>query len=204
MYLGSGALAFFLLCGALSVVGALAGNSRPSSPDGGNTAQSAPSYPTMASPSATVAPTPGTAASSAATQPTVVTTTVTETEEIPFATTTVEDPSMASGTRKVRTKGVAGTRTRTYQVTLTDGVQTGKQLLHEEVSKQPVTEVIAVGAKATAKCDPNYSGACVPIASDVDCAGGSGDGPAYVTGPVKVIGTDIYHLDRDGDGIGCE
>ena|SRR5215204_5024878 len=53
------------------------------------------------------------------------------------------------------------------------------------------------------QCDPNYSG-CVPIASDVDCAGGSGNGPAYVKGPVKVIGKDIYRLDRDGDGIGCE
>ena len=53
-------------------------------------------------------------------------------------------------------------------------------------------------------CDPNYSGACVPIASDVDCAGGSGNGPAYVRGPVRVIGRDIYGLDRDGDGIGCE
>ncbi len=53
------------------------------------------------------------------------------------------------------------------------------------------------------KCDPNYSG-CVPIASDVDCAGGSGDGPAYVQGPINVIGTDIYGLDRDNDGIACE
>jgi len=54
-----------------------------------------------------------------------------------------------------------------------------------------------------ARCDPNYDG-CVPIASDVDCAGGSGNGPAYVQGPVQVIGDDIYGLDRDGDGIGCE
>ena len=53
-------------------------------------------------------------------------------------------------------------------------------------------------------CDPNYSGACVPIASDVDCAGGSGNGPAYVAGPVRVVGRDIYGLDRDGDGIGCD
>jgi hypothetical protein len=37
------------------------------------------------------------------------------------------------------------------------------------------------------QCDPNYS-PCVPIASDVDCAGGHGDGPAYVKGPVRVIG----------------
>ena len=53
------------------------------------------------------------------------------------------------------------------------------------------------------ECDPNYSG-CVPIASDVDCAGGNGNGPAYIKGPVKVIGKDIYGLDTDRDGIGCE
>ncbi|MPZ83804.1 MAG: hypothetical protein GEV28_26795 [Actinophytocola sp.] len=52
-------------------------------------------------------------------------------------------------------------------------------------------------------CDPNYSG-CVPVAPDVDCAGGSGNGPAYVQGPVTVIGSDIYDLDRDGDGTGCD
>lgn len=57
--------------------------------------------------------------------------------------------------------------------------------------------------KPASQCDPNYSG-CVPIADDVDCAGGKGDGPAYVRGPVRVIGTDIYKLDADKDGIGCE
>jgi hypothetical protein len=44
----------------------------------------------------------------------------------------------------------------------------------------------------------------VPIASDVDCAGGSGNGPAYVEGPVRVVGEDIYGLDHDNDGTGCE
>ncbi|MGE3287253.1 MAG: hypothetical protein AB7J32_14275 [Pseudonocardia sp.] len=53
-------------------------------------------------------------------------------------------------------------------------------------------------------CHPNYAGACVPIASDVDCAGGSGNGPAYVRGPVRIIGEDVYGLDRDGDGTACE
>jgi hypothetical protein len=53
------------------------------------------------------------------------------------------------------------------------------------------------------QCDPNYTG-CVPVASDVDCAGGSGNGPAYVDGPVNVIGDDIYDLDRNNDGVACE
>ena len=56
---------------------------------------------------------------------------------------------------------------------------------------------------AKPKCHPSYS-PCVPIASDVDCAGGSGNGPAYVQGPVTVVGNDIYELDKDGNGTGCE
>lgn len=74
----------------------------------------------------------------------------------------------------------------------------------------PTTAVPTTAAPTTTstapsgpKCDPNYSG-CVPIASDVDCAGGSGNGPEYVQGPIKVIGTDIYGLDADDDGIACE
>src|SRR4051794_31684709 len=51
-------------------------------------------------------------------------------------------------------------------------------------------------------CTPGYS-PCLPRASDYDCAGGSGNGPAY-TGRVTVAGPDIYDLDRDGDGVGCE
>jgi hypothetical protein len=39
----------------------------------------------------------------------------------------------------------------------------------------------------------------------VDCEGGSGNGPAYVSGPVRITGEDIYGLDgSDNDGIGCE
>ena len=52
-------------------------------------------------------------------------------------------------------------------------------------------------------CHPSYSG-CVPIASDVDCAGGSGNGPAYVSGPIQINGDDPYGLDSDNDGLGCK
>jgi hypothetical protein len=104
----------------------------------------------------------------------------------------------------VTTKGVAGVRTQTYEVTLTDGKETGRKLIGDAVTKKPVTKVVAVGTKAASNgCDPNYR-PCVPIASDVDCAGGSGNGPAYVDGPVTVVGSDIYDLDRDGDGVACD
>ena len=132
---------------------------------------------------------------------------VVETEKIPYATRRVRDSSLASGATRVRTKGVAGVRTLTYEVTLTNGDETGRKLLNTVV-KKPVTKVVAVGTKPKAekpsrRCDPNYGG-CVPIASDVDCAGGSGNGPAYVSGPVEVIGSDIYRLDNDSDGYGCD
>lgn len=34
--------------------------------------------------------------------------------------------------------------------------------------------------------------------------GVSGDRPAYVRGPVEVIGEDIYGVNSDGNRIGCE
>jgi len=57
---------------------------------------------------------------------------------------------------------------------------------------------------ATEGCNRNYT-PCVPDDPvDVDCAGGTGNGPSYVAGPVWVIGKDVYGLDADHDGIGCE
>ncbi|HEX7632854.1 MAG TPA: G5 domain-containing protein [Candidatus Saccharimonadales bacterium] len=131
---------------------------------------------------------------------------ITETEPIPFESTTVDDATLAKGTTKVTTEGVNGVKTNTYKVTYTDGNETKRELANSQVTTQPVTKVTAVGTyvKPAPSCDPNYAGACVPIASDVDCAGGSGNGPAYVAGPVRVVGRDIYGLDRDGNGVGCE
>ncbi|MET8906657.1 G5 domain-containing protein [Micromonospora sp. NPDC004551] len=173
-----------------------------SAPNGGEAAAPAPAVADVATPTAAASTTE--AAPSESPSPQVETRIVTTTEKIAYSTRTVKDSSLAEGTKKIRTRGAAGVRTLTYQVTVTDGVQTGKKLVRSVVTKAPVTQVIAVGTKQTRQCDPNYSGACVPIASDVDCAGGSGNGPAYVDGPVRVVGEDIYDLDRDGDGIACD
>jgi hypothetical protein len=130
--------------------------------------------------------------------------TVTKTKSIAFTTKTVTDSSLTKGKKVTRTAGKAGVRTLTYRVTLSDGKQTAKKLITSVVTRKPVTKVVAVGTRSASGCDPNYSGGCVPIADDVDCAGGSGNGPAYVNGPVRVVGSDIYDLDRDGDGIACD
>lgn len=50
-----------------------------------------------------------------------------------------------------------------------------------------------------AGCNPNYEG-CIPNSTqDLDCS----DIKKLGLAPVKVIGTDVYRLDRDGDGIAC-
>ena len=45
-------------------------------------------------------------------------------------------------------------------------------------------------------CHPSYVGACLPPDRDVDCKD--------VPNPVTVVGPDVYRLDRDNDGVGCE
>lgn len=52
-------------------------------------------------------------------------------------------------------------------------------------------------------CHSSYSGCLRADASDYDCARGSGNGP-YYTDKVRVIGPDVFGLDRDHDGWGCE
>ena len=64
-----------------------------------------------------------------------------------------------------------------------------------------VGEVVDPGSSADVACTPGYD-PCLPPSSDYDCEGGEGNGPSY-TGPVEVTGEDVYELDRDGDGVGC-
>lgn len=133
-------------------------------------------------------------------EPTIETKTETTTESIPYTSSSIETNSLNKGKTQTQTSGINGVKTITDTITFTDGVET-KRTSAESITASPVNEVILSGTYVAPvpKCDKNYSG-CVPIASDVDCASGSGNGPAYTTGPVKVIGSDVYDLDRDGNG----
>jgi pyruvate/2-oxoglutarate dehydrogenase complex dihydrolipoamide acyltransferase (E2) component len=69
----------------------------------------------------------------------------------------------------------------------------------------PTTQPPPPPTTSARNCHPSYEGACLdPTASDYDCAGGSGNGPKYVQGPVKVRPPDPFDLDADADGLGCE
>ncbi|GAB3618319.1 hypothetical protein GCM10027416_28760 [Okibacterium endophyticum] len=145
--------------------------------------------------------------------PTVTVSEVQEVTSIPYQQTTVEDPNLDIGTTAITTPGVSGEKVTTYRITSRDGVEISRVVAEEVVTVQPVTEVTSQGTRQPAPpppapdaggCHASYAGVCVPIASDVDCAGGSGNGPEYVRGPLQVVGTDVYDLDRDGDGIACD
>jgi hypothetical protein len=67
----------------------------------------------------------------------------------------------------------------------------------------PIKKTEPVPKKAEPRCHTSYSGCLKPDSGDYDCAGGTGNGPNY-TGLVEVLGPDVFDLDRDNDGWGCE
>lgn len=151
--------------------------------------------------------------------PVIVAKSVTQTQSVAYTSSIINDPSIPKGSTKITTGGINGTQAMIFMVTLTDGVQTSKDLISSSLTTPPVNKVTSIGtyvapaaqsspksSQSNTDCDSNYSGACVPnvYPTDVDCGGGSGNGPYYVYGPLRVIGTDHYGLDRDGDGAACE
>ena len=102
------------------------------------------------------------------------------------------------------------TSTSTTTTTSTSTTSTSTTVARPVTTPVTVATTVPVArltptTRAPAACDPNYSGACVPIDSDVDCGGGSGNGPSYVYAKrFQVTGSDIYGLDSDNDGIACE
>ncbi|WP_242504281.1 G5 domain-containing protein [Promicromonospora panici] len=189
-----------LLIGLIFTVATLTSDDEPVDANPAAVADATPSN----SPAVTQSPT-------AKPEPVTTTKKVTKKEMIPFQKVTREDSNLDKGTKKITTEGVKGVRTKTYRVTYIDGEETDRKVVKDVVTRKPVDQVTSIGTRTPppppepepSNCDPNYSG-CVPIASDVDCEGGSGNGPAYASGPVRVTGTDIYDLDSNGDGVGCE
>ena len=77
----------------------------------------------------------------------------TTTEEIPFETMTQADTSLEKGKSRILYSGQPGVRTIQTQVTVVNGVETRK-VLSSEVTKQPISQIIGVGAKEEAPLKP--------------------------------------------------
>ncbi|MBQ6461477.1 G5 domain-containing protein [Candidatus Saccharibacteria bacterium] len=72
--------------------------------------------------------------------------TLTEEIEIPFEEETVKDYNLEPGTREVRQFGEIGTKLLTYEVFYENNVEVTRKLISEEVKREPVTRIVAVGA----------------------------------------------------------
>lgn len=74
--------------------------------------------------------------------------------EVAFGTTYKDDSTLAKGKTKVITEGVNGVRTKTYKVTYTDGVETAREKISDEITVQPVNRVVANGTYVQPQSQP--------------------------------------------------
>jgi micrococcal nuclease len=74
----------------------------------------------------------------------------------------------------------------------------GKRAGRWQACAAPIAPVAAPVEPAQG-CHPSYT-PCLPVVDDLDCA----DVRALGKAPVRVVGSDPYRLDGDGDGYGCE
>lgn len=78
--------------------------------------------------------------------------TMTQQEKIDFTVQQIEDSDRSVGYRKVKTPGVEGEKTVTYEVEMRNGEEVSRRAIKTVVTKQPVKQVEVVGTKN------NYSG----------------------------------------------
>lgn len=83
--------------------------------------------------------------------------TLTVEEEIPFGEREEQDANMERGVEEVRQLGEVGVKKVTYNVLYVDNKEVLRELVSEEITREPVDRVVAVGAK---KSIPPEWGTC--------------------------------------------
>ena len=115
------------------------------------------------------------------------------TEPVPFETVKQADPTLAKGQTKVLTAGQNGERTILTEVSVVDG-QEVRRVVESKVTKEPVSQILAVGTKEDAQSTPQPSPSPVVTAKGTQEEGHVGEAPvqpenqAY-TGVVEAKGT---------------
>ena len=115
------------------------------------------------------------------------------TEPIPFEIINQADPTLAKGQTRVLTAGQNGERTILTEVSVVDG-QEVRRVVESKLTKEPVSQIIAVGTKEDAQPTPQPSPSPVVTAKGTQEEGHVGEAlvqpeaPAY-TGVVEAKGT---------------
>ena len=124
--------------------------------------------------------------------------TVTETKKeiIPFETKTVNDDTVEYGKTVVKTEGINGEKTYTYDVIYEGEKEISRKLVKEEITKQSVTKIIANGTKVVWRCKDTtsydgYSG------NDNLCTSSTGE-QRYVGDCAAVALDSSYHPSQRG------
>ncbi len=74
--------------------------------------------------------------------------TVTEKQVVGFETKTINDENLFQGETAVRQEGQLGEKVLEYEIKYSDGTETSRRLLSENIAIQPIAKIIANGTKA--------------------------------------------------------
>lgn len=74
----------------------------------------------------------------------------TEDKNIDFETERITDSDLFYGRQRVVQKGINGLERRIYEVILEDGQEVGNKLIQKDVIREPVKQIVAMGARQTA------------------------------------------------------
>ena len=105
------------------------------------------------------------------------------TEPVPFETVKQADPTLAKGQTKVLTAGQNGERTILTEVSVVDG-QEVRRVVESKVTKEPVSQILAVGTKEDAQPTPQPSPSPVVTAKGTQEEGHVGEAPVQPENPV--------------------
>ena len=131
-------------------------------------------------------------------------------ENIDFQTVETEDGSIPKGEKKTASEGVDGERVKIYEVTYVNGIENGRELVKNEITKSAVDKVVLVGtyvAPATSRTANSSSSTPLPpqpsstnvYYANCTAVRNAGVAPIYSGQPGYRSA-----LDRDSDGIACE
>ena len=105
------------------------------------------------------------------------------TEPVPFETVKQADPTLPKGQTKVLTAGQNGERTLLTEVSVVDG-QEVRRVVESKVTKEPVSQILAVGTKEEAQPTPQPIPSPVVTAKGTQEEGHVGEAPVQPENPV--------------------
>ncbi len=108
------------------------------------------------------------------------------TEPVPFETVNQADPTLAKGQTKVLTAGQNGERTILTEVSVVDG-QEVRRVVESKVTKEPVSQILAVGTKEDAQPTPQPSPSPVVTAKGTQEEGHVGEAPIQPENPTYQV-----------------